>query len=96
MGSCAVEAEPDPHVGPRSEPLPNDCAKTRVKHAEVITARVVQDDRGWLRLATAAFDALAPTCRSRIAVMRDRVPPLDKLREGHAYFNVSPGAACVS
>jgi DNA polymerase III psi subunit len=25
--------------------------KTRVKHAEVITARVVQDERGWLRLA---------------------------------------------
>jgi hypothetical protein len=25
--------------------------KTGVKHAEVITARLVQDDRGWLRLA---------------------------------------------
>jgi hypothetical protein len=25
--------------------------KTRVKRAEVITARLVQDERGWLRLA---------------------------------------------
>src|SRR2546427_133056 len=25
--------------------------KTRVKHAEVITARLVRDERGWLRLA---------------------------------------------
>ena len=25
--------------------------KTGVKHAEVITSRLVQDDRGWLRLA---------------------------------------------
>jgi len=25
--------------------------KTGLKHAEVITARVVQDERGWLRLA---------------------------------------------
>ena len=25
--------------------------KTGVKHAEVITARLVQDERGWLRLA---------------------------------------------
>jgi hypothetical protein len=25
--------------------------KTGVKHAEVITARLIQDDRGWLRLA---------------------------------------------
>ncbi|MDQ2912585.1 MAG: hypothetical protein M3T56_04940, partial [Chloroflexota bacterium] len=25
--------------------------KTGVKHAEVVTARLAQDDRGWLRLA---------------------------------------------
>jgi len=25
--------------------------KTGVKHAEVVTARLVQDERGWLRLA---------------------------------------------
>jgi len=26
--------------------------KTGVKHAEVITARFIQDERGWLRLAS--------------------------------------------
>ena len=26
--------------------------KTGVKHAEVITARLLQDERGWLRLAS--------------------------------------------
>ncbi len=32
-------------------PVTSSERKTRVKHAEVVTARLVQDERGWLRLA---------------------------------------------
>jgi tRNA(Arg) A34 adenosine deaminase TadA len=32
-------------------PVTNSERKTGVKHAEVVTARLVQDERGWLRLA---------------------------------------------
>jgi hypothetical protein len=34
-----------------SDPVSTSERKTGVKHAEVITARLVQDERGWLRLA---------------------------------------------
>jgi len=33
------------------EPVSTSERKTGVKHAEVVTARLVQDERGWLRLA---------------------------------------------
>ena len=32
-------------------PVTTSERKTGVKHAEVVTARLVQDERGWLRLA---------------------------------------------
>ena len=35
----------DSHIG-------TVCSPEGVKHAEVITARLVQDERGWLRLAS--------------------------------------------
>jgi hypothetical protein len=34
-----------------SEPASTSERKTGVKHAEVVTARLVQNERGWLRLA---------------------------------------------
>jgi hypothetical protein len=34
------------------DPMRSSERKTGVKHAEVITARLVQDERGWLRLAS--------------------------------------------
>jgi len=35
----------------RSTPKGSTERKTGVKHAEVITVRLLQDERGWLRLA---------------------------------------------
>jgi hypothetical protein len=37
---------------PKAVPLVPAERKTGVKRAEVITARLVQDERGWLRLAS--------------------------------------------
>ena len=64
-GKLVVTFKPLPHFEPYvaavlakraaaesgSNPVSTSERKTGVKHADVITARLVQDERGWLRLA---------------------------------------------